>query len=163
MPKWEEIRDDLFEAIMAVQPALGKEQQEQVVVFMQSRGHNMVWNAIRYVTARTCHKQHVWTTEAYKDVLMALNNHFCPNAADCRAIIGELRSKGWSYSDNALLHQFCTQSPHLNMAPTNWDHDAHLALLQAVMSKAPPTQSEWDQILEEVGRKGYVYTSGAAM
>lgn len=49
------------------------------------------------------------------------------------------------------------------MAPTNWDHDAHLALLQAVMAKAPPSQAEWDQILEEVGRKGYVYTSGAAM
>ncbi|KAM7222045.1 hypothetical protein V8F06_002550 [Rhypophila decipiens] len=153
MPKWEEIRDDLFEAIMAVQPALGKEQQEQVVVFMQSRGHNMVWNAISSSHILSRHfflfsknflcprpsilgsdfnaiskatnspssfviqdghqnkleimslgsKQHVWTTEAYKDVLMALNNHFCPNAADCRAIIGELRSKGWSYSDNALL------------------------------------------------------------
>ncbi|KAM7183460.1 hypothetical protein V8F33_013570 [Rhypophila sp. PSN 637] len=253
MPKWEEIRDDLFEAIMAVQPALGKEQQEQVVVFMQSRGHNMVWNAISDFNAiskatnspssfviqdrhqnnleimSSGSKQHVWTAEAYKDVLMALNNHFCPNAADCRAIIvvkmsggrvlqkwtaevheailieavdhvpnsdwkaivERLQEKGFTFTLSALLsrrlpsflslsftvlisqasaialhssrHQFCTQSPHFNMAPTNWDHDAHLALLQAVMAKAPPTQSEWDQILEEVGRKGYVYTSGAAM
>lgn len=49
MPKWEDIRDDLFEAVISVQPSLTKEQQEQIVVFMQARGHNMVWNAIRYV------------------------------------------------------------------------------------------------------------------
>lgn len=49
------------------------------------------------------------------------------------------------------------------MAPTNWDHDAHLALLQAVVAKAPPTQAQWDQILDEVGKKGYVYTASAAL
>lgn len=54
MPKWEDIRDDLFEAVISVQPALSKEQQEQIVVFMQSRGHNMVWNAIRYVPGYHC-------------------------------------------------------------------------------------------------------------
>ncbi|KAM7209537.1 hypothetical protein V8F20_000275 [Naviculisporaceae sp. PSN 640] len=266
MPKWEDIRDDLFEAVISVQPSLTKEQQDQVVVFMQSRGHNMVWNAIRpfsqfstkdRFTSKVMSpgsKQHVWTPDAYKDVLIALNNRFCPNAADCRAIIGDLQAKGWTYSDNALfipgvvsscltmsggrviqkwtaeVHEailmelleydipnsnwkaiverlnkkgftftlsallfisssslqnpfflslpsttllqrernpYQTSNLHLQspskMAPTNWDHEAHLALLQAVMARAPPTQAEWDQILEDVGKKGYVYTSGAAM
>jgi len=49
MPKWEEIRDDLFEAVMMVQAPLNKDQQDDIVRIMQARGHNMVWNAIRYV------------------------------------------------------------------------------------------------------------------
>ncbi|KAK3387013.1 hypothetical protein B0H63DRAFT_521091 [Podospora didyma] len=47
MPRWEEIRDDLFEAIMQVQGPLSKEQQEEIVRIMRDRGHDMVWNAIR--------------------------------------------------------------------------------------------------------------------
>ena len=49
MPKWEDIRDDLFEAIMQVQPAINKEQQMEIVAAMRARGHDMGWNAIRYV------------------------------------------------------------------------------------------------------------------
>lgn len=52
MPKWEDIREDLFEAIIQVQAPLSKDQQEQVVQIMQARGHNMGWNAIRYVPRR---------------------------------------------------------------------------------------------------------------
>ena len=48
-------------------------------------------------------------------------------------------------------------------APTNWDHEAHLALLQAIVYKAPPTGGQWDEVLAEVGKKGYVYTASAAM
>lgn len=47
--------------------------------------------------------------------------------------------------------------------PTTWDHDAHLALLQAIVDKAPPTQGEWENILEQVRKKGYTYTASAAM
>lgn len=49
MPKWEEIREDLFEAVMQVHPAMNKEQQADVVRIMRSKGHEMGWNAIRYV------------------------------------------------------------------------------------------------------------------
>jgi len=47
--------------------------------------------------------------------------------------------------------------------PTTWDHDAHLALLQAVMAEAPPSPAQWERILERVTRKGYAYTASAAM
>ena len=47
--------------------------------------------------------------------------------------------------------------------PTTWDHDAHLALLQAIVDKAPPTQVEWENILEQVRKKGYTYSASAAM
>lgn len=50
MPRWDEIRDDLFEAIIQVQPAISKEQQMEIVRIMQARGHDMGWNAIRYVS-----------------------------------------------------------------------------------------------------------------
>lgn len=48
-------------------------------------------------------------------------------------------------------------------APTNWDHEAHLALLQALVLKAPPSAAQWDDVLEEVAKKGYIYTSSAAL
>jgi hypothetical protein len=49
MPKWEEIRDDLFEAIMQSHPPINKEQQAEIVQHMRDKGHDMGWNAIRYV------------------------------------------------------------------------------------------------------------------
>jgi hypothetical protein len=51
----------------------------------------------------------------------------------------------------------------MSKVPTIWDHDAHLALLQAIMAVAPPQPGEWDGILAEVGKKGYNYTASAAM
>ncbi|KAL2147883.1 hypothetical protein VTI28DRAFT_3361 [Corynascus sepedonium] len=47
--------------------------------------------------------------------------------------------------------------------PTVWDHDAHLALLQAFMAEAPPQPAQWDAILERVAKKGYFYTASAAI
>ncbi len=49
MPKWEDIRDDLFEAIIQANPPISKEQQVEIVATMNARGHDMGWNAIRYV------------------------------------------------------------------------------------------------------------------
>jgi len=49
MPRWEDIRDDLFEAIIAVQAPLSQEQKDEIVRIMHDRGHPMVWNAIRCV------------------------------------------------------------------------------------------------------------------
>lgn len=49
MPKWEDIREDLFEAIMQVQPPINREQQADIVKIMRGKGHDMGWNAIRYV------------------------------------------------------------------------------------------------------------------
>jgi len=48
MVKWEDVQDDLLEAVVAVTPPLSKEQQEQIVGIMTARGHNLTWNAIRY-------------------------------------------------------------------------------------------------------------------
>lgn len=47
--------------------------------------------------------------------------------------------------------------------PTNWDHDAHLTLLQAVMIEALPSKPQWDRILQRVARKGYTYTQTAVL
>ncbi|KAK4228425.1 hypothetical protein QBC38DRAFT_509014 [Podospora fimiseda] len=48
-------------------------------------------------------------------------------------------------------------------APTEWNWDAHLTLLQAVMEHAAPNQQEWEKILESVAKKGYKYTASAAI
>jgi hypothetical protein len=49
MPRWEDIRDDLFEAIIQAHPPINKEQQADIVKHMRDKGHDMGWNAIRYV------------------------------------------------------------------------------------------------------------------
>lgn len=49
MPKWEDIRDDLFQAYIMATGPITPDQQASMEDFMQSRGHQMKWNAIRYV------------------------------------------------------------------------------------------------------------------
>ncbi len=51
----------------------------------------------------------------------------------------------------------------MSKQPTIWDHDAHLALLQAYNAEAPASPSQWEKILERVSKKGYNYTASAAM
>jgi hypothetical protein len=47
MPTFEEIKDDLLEAIYQVAQPLTQEQKDEVVSNLKSRGHDMGWNAIR--------------------------------------------------------------------------------------------------------------------
>ncbi len=49
------------------------------------------------------------------------------------------------------------------MAPTVWDHDAHLALLQAIIEHANPSAQLWEKIVDTVATKGYYYTPSAAL
>ncbi len=51
----------------------------------------------------------------------------------------------------------------MSKQPTIWDHDAHLALLQAIVAEAAPLPAQWEKILERVSKKGYNYTASAAM
>ncbi|KAK5660846.1 hypothetical protein OQA88_12217 [Cercophora sp. LCS_1] len=47
MARWEDIRDDLIDAIINVHGSFTKEEQVVITQMMNDRGHNMVWNAIR--------------------------------------------------------------------------------------------------------------------
>ncbi|KAK3946302.1 hypothetical protein QBC46DRAFT_444446 [Diplogelasinospora grovesii] len=183
MPTWEEIRDDLFLAHLIVQPALNKEQQDEVENIMQARGHNMVWNAIRgtrAVTTRcrltlfphvslqhhttlqsptmsTKRVQQKWDNEIHEAILVEMVDRLRPTKSDWDAIIENLRGKGFTFTASALF----TSS---NMPkPTAWDHDAHVQLLQAIILEAPPTPVEWDGIIARVEAKGYSYTASAAL
>ncbi|KAL2180003.1 uncharacterized protein P884DRAFT_267655 [Thermothelomyces heterothallicus CBS 202.75] len=218
MPKWEDIREDLFEAIMQVHPPINKEQQGDIVRIMREKGHDMGWNAIRYVLVgfgcisllanfindiclpvviheqvlrHTTHKAtditvtmprtlQNWDAETHEAVLLALIEHMKPNGSDWSAVVASLRPKGYTFSEGALVTTtiLCQQHPFTpwlllpprehsvamsKQQPTVWDHDAHLALLQAVMAEAPPQPAQWDAILERVAKKGYCYTASAAM
>ncbi|GAB1313054.1 hypothetical protein MFIFM68171_03264 [Madurella fahalii] len=159
MPKWEEIRDDLFEAVIQVQPPLSKDQQAEVERIMNERGHDMVWNAIRMPGRRTL--QH-WDADTHQAVLLALVEQMKPTGADWTGVVALLRGKGYGFSEGALT-PYSTSTDMSNKQPTVWDHDAHLALLQATMAEAPPTPAQWDKILDRVAQKGYKYTASAAM
>lgn len=48
MVRWEDVRDDLLDAVMQVAPAFTREQQDQIVTILNERGHGVTWNAMRY-------------------------------------------------------------------------------------------------------------------
>ncbi|KAK5660845.1 hypothetical protein OQA88_12216 [Cercophora sp. LCS_1] len=128
--------------------------------------------------ARTSVPQ-TWDPETQVELLKAMNLHYHPNMEDCKQLAVVMHAKGYKMSDGAILHF----SPKLDdwraivatlrgqgytfsesaLQPTNWDHEAHLALLQAVVSAAAPNAAEWEKILAEVAQKGYIYTSSAAL
>ncbi|KAK1832735.1 hypothetical protein QBC39DRAFT_433035 [Podospora conica] len=194
MVRWEDVREDLLDALMQVTLPLTREQQDNIVAILNERGHQVTWNAMSRLllpfstildkTQRSnlstphrlnfimASKSKTWDAESNLDVLKVLNNYYHPNAADCKAMIGALHAKGYTYSDGALLdmraiidrlhsqgYSFtdsALQQPTVIMpkpAPTNWDNEAHLALLQALVLKAPPNAAQWDDVLEEVGKK----------
>ncbi|KAL2127749.1 hypothetical protein VTI74DRAFT_10230 [Chaetomium olivicolor] len=202
MHRWEDIRDDLFEAVMQVQPPLNKDQQAEIVSIMKTKGHDMVWNAIRYVprsisalrpkeeglvasfittsshilgrlqqdTSTMPSKRilHNWDAETHEAVLLALIDHMKPNGSDWAAVVAALRPKGYTFTEGALVTKsHCLATPDISVKmskqPTNWDADAHLALLQAVMVEVPLSSAQWDRILARVAQKGYNYTASAAM
>ncbi|KAK3387014.1 hypothetical protein B0H63DRAFT_447910 [Podospora didyma] len=96
-----------------------------------------------------------WDAETHEDILIALISHVRPSSADWKAVVASLHEKGYTFTEGALAVKMSK--------PTIWDHDAHLALLQAVIAEAPPTPGEWDKILTRVEAKGYSYTSSAAL
>ncbi|EAQ83835.1 predicted protein [Chaetomium globosum CBS 148.51] len=109
MPKWEEIREDLFEAVMQVHPAMNKEQQADVVRIMRSKGHEMGWNAIRVsqrvrYTADTMPRTlQNWDSETHEAVLLALIEHMRPNGSDWSAVVASLHQKGYTFTEGALV------------------------------------------------------------
>ncbi|KAK4155223.1 hypothetical protein C8A00DRAFT_13709 [Chaetomidium leptoderma] len=166
MPKWEDIRDDLFEAIIQVQPAINKEQQSEIVELMRAKGHDMGWNAIRYKLAGTMAGRRVlqnWDAETHEAILLALIEHMKPTGGDWSAVVASLHGKGHTFTEGALVSSLSVITITMSKQPTSWDHEAHLALLQAVIAEAPPQPAEWDKICSRVATKGYTYTASAAM
>ncbi|KAK4133008.1 hypothetical protein BT67DRAFT_364566, partial [Trichocladium antarcticum] len=100
MPRWEDMRDDLFGAVVSVQPAMSKAQQDEVVEIMRSRGHDMGWNAIRMPGRRTLQN---WDAETHEAVLVALVDRMKPSSNDWAAVVALLRPKGYTFSDGALM------------------------------------------------------------
>ncbi|KAK0740661.1 hypothetical protein B0T18DRAFT_431933 [Schizothecium vesticola] len=93
MVRWEDVREDLLDAMLQVSMPLTRDQQDSIVAILNERGHNVTWNAMRYT----------WDVETNEALLRVMNNHYHPNAADCKAMIGQLNAKGYAFSDSALL------------------------------------------------------------
>lgn len=48
-------------------------------------------------------KSKTWDVDTNEAVLRVMNLYYHPNAADCKAMIGLLHARGFSFSDSALL------------------------------------------------------------
>ncbi|KAK0705121.1 hypothetical protein B0H67DRAFT_450896, partial [Lasiosphaeris hirsuta] len=110
MVKWEDIREDLFEATLTVLLPLTKEQQEDIVRFMNERGHQTNWNAIRFQVTQVTQVPQIamprilqkWDSEVHEDILLALVKHWAPRPDDWRAVMATLQAQGYTFSESAL-------------------------------------------------------------
>lgn len=50
-----------------------------------------------------------------------------------------------------------------NSDRTVWDEKCHLDLLQSMVTTLNITVADWDSVIESIKKKGYNYTSSAAM
>ncbi|KAK3320951.1 hypothetical protein B0T19DRAFT_466163 [Cercophora scortea] len=146
--RWEDIRDDLFEAIMNVHGPLTKEQQDDVVEFMRSRGHITLASITIFIMSRPVH---VWDAEANHDVLIALNKLFLPNAKDCEKMIVELRAKGYTY----------TTMPAAGRVLQTWTAETHEAIMLVMVEYLKPSAKQWREMLEMLHSRGHTFTEGA--
>ncbi|KAK1761173.1 hypothetical protein QBC47DRAFT_356283 [Echria macrotheca] len=192
-----DMMEDLFAAIVVTQDVWTPEQQAGIVTYLRQKGHDVSWNSISDTQVTMPPSLPVtWDLDAHMDVLQAMNLHFKPNAESCRQMIGYLRAKGHTFSDNALLpmgadydamtKMLCDQHgyhftsnafqyvirSHMKSNPkikikmpanvTIWNHDAHVALLQAIFAKAAPTAAEWPAVQDYLNERGYDYSLSAA-
>ncbi|KAL1841419.1 hypothetical protein VTJ49DRAFT_7096 [Mycothermus thermophilus] len=126
MARWEDIREDLFEIILQVFGTIEKDKQAQIVEKMKARGHDMNWNAIRYVLflkrqrhlagrelpdghytvtmSRVNRRLHHWDADTHVDVLIAVLEHMKPTAKDFTSIMEALREKGYTFTEGALMY-----------------------------------------------------------
>ncbi|KAL2116823.1 hypothetical protein VTJ04DRAFT_8991 [Mycothermus thermophilus] len=129
MPKWNELRGDLFEVFLELHGLPDKDQQEKIIEKLKARGHETTWNAIRIHDRQTSevtkwpleswwvHQSTlpllssntdkmangtVWDKKVHDDVLAALVAHTNPKMTDCTAIAEALRGKGYTFSAYAL-------------------------------------------------------------
>jgi hypothetical protein len=189
MAKWEEIRDDLFEAIIQVQPTINKEQQADIVKIMQARGHDTSWNAIRYV---------YYACQSWDDNLAANSNHpeqvlgvaawlgLVPTTFSILLRALPPTSHLPHFSSPQLLYKLrpfptpslhCHSKQHTNQQPKhhkqykhtvtmgrilqNWDAETHEDILVALIEHMRPVGSDWAAVTAALRSKGYTFTEGA--
>ncbi|EGO56775.1 hypothetical protein NEUTE1DRAFT_123234 [Neurospora tetrasperma FGSC 2508] len=197
MPKWEEIRDDLFRAYMNATGVITPEMQVSIEKSMQPYDpptagldpalsvcaisslpfwscsslppspQQPTWsiaagspipsshlnttnisNSVTMSSQRSAQRNLTrWDQKTHEDIMLAMFEHFRPTAADMKEIVELLHvQKGHTFTDGALFLKMEEEDHEAQFyvakasKPTNWDHDAHLTLLQAVMIEALPSK-----------------------
>ncbi|KAK3953901.1 hypothetical protein QBC32DRAFT_396760 [Pseudoneurospora amorphoporcata] len=132
MPKWEDIRDDLFQAYMAATGPITPVMQASIVDFMEHRGifsrfrelegtrstptaglepalsldHPSLSTIPTISNSANMSAQRSltrWDQKTHEDIMLAMFEHFRPTASDMKDIVGLLSPKGHTFTDSALL------------------------------------------------------------
>lgn len=182
MPKWEEIRDDVFEAIIQVLPPISKEQQAEILAMLQAKGHVVTWNAVRYVlelrrllapeperrgsTWRPLPEQVFGVAAWLRTLLLLLPSGFALLLFSHLPINFAFLS--FSPASRQLYlhiqaHKITRMSETKRARRTlqTWDADTHQAILLALIDHIKPSGSDWSAVVETLRGKGYTFTEGA--
>ncbi|KAH8843771.1 hypothetical protein MCOR21_003607 [Pyricularia oryzae] len=136
MPRFEDIKGDLFEAIWrATAPTFGPEQQSAVITHLKAKGIEMTWDAVR-------------APGLHEDLVAVLLKQDLVSTENWKAVLAGMHEAQYQFTWRGF--------------ETIWDDRARSVLLQAVMDVAPPSADQWESIMEKVQESGYSYTPKAA-
>ncbi|KAH9431246.1 hypothetical protein MCOR02_008548 [Pyricularia oryzae] len=137
MPRFEDIKGDLFEAIWrATAPTFGPEQQSAVITHLKAKGIEMTWDAVR-------------APGLHEDLVAVLLKQDLVSTENWKAVLAGMHEAQYQFTWRGF--------------ETIWDDRARSVLLQAVMDVAPPSADQWESIMEKVQESGYSYTPKAAL
>ncbi|EOO04272.1 hypothetical protein UCRPA7_179 [Phaeoacremonium minimum UCRPA7] len=141
MVNWDEkALADLAKAFFAVTgSSLSQEQKDSIVHKIESYGHEINWDRIRWDDIKG---------DLFEAVYTVLKPSLNKDEQD--AIVNFMKARGHDMTWIAIR--------------TEWSEKAHLDLLLAVLAEITPTQPEWDRIVtKHLKPKGYNYTQSAAL
>ncbi|KAL1913681.1 hypothetical protein Sste5344_000645 [Sporothrix stenoceras] len=127
MSKWEgSMKDDLLMALFSYCPP-NAEQKVQIVAYLDTKGHNITWDAIRFAFAVSFHTQFTilpFTTSSspssltmsaekrfaqdwnapgvYRDILVAMVEEYKPPAATLKMIVENMNKLGHQFTYRGL-------------------------------------------------------------
>lgn len=189
MARWEDIRDDLFEAIIQIQPTINRDQQAEIVKILRARGHDTSWNAIRYVcyTCQSWDESLVvtlgkclgWQHGSVCFLFYQFQHPFSHSASNFPSTSLFLSVSTSSLQVTILHHQIFAPPLATAQKPTrqarkhhkhtitmgrilqNWDGETHEDILLALVQHMRPVGSDWAAVTAALHRKGYTFSEGA--
>ncbi|KAK3683718.1 hypothetical protein B0T22DRAFT_443728 [Podospora appendiculata] len=184
--RWEDIRDDLFEAIMSVHAPLSRDQQDEVVEFMRGRGHNMVWNAISkrlpfslaaaLLSFPSFPFPHQINPQPRRHYLHCSRHHTTLTSITVFIMSKPQQITTWDAEANedvliALNKLFLPNAkdcqkmietmPATGRVLQTWGAETHEAIMFVMIEHLRPSAKQWREMVQILNDRGHTFTEGA--
>ncbi|CAH0019699.1 unnamed protein product [Clonostachys rhizophaga] len=136
----------LYEA-GTISKGLSPKMREGIVQYLNNCGHSVTWEGIRSMQR--------WDAHTHEDILLALFQHVKIPTSDIQKVMGELKAKGYTFTENALRYN------SLFGFSRGWDENSHRDLLLAFIYETKATKAIITNITERMKLMGHTYSFDA--